>query len=65
MDEDPKQKFIGILDADLSESIGDLPHRLASDGDVQAILKLREDNAQKVIDLLDKVEFNSMQLVQK
>jgi len=54
-DEDPREKFVDILDANLSESIGDLPHRLASDGDVQAILKLREDNAQKVIDLLDKV----------
>lgn len=55
MDLNPTAKYIDLLDSDMSESIGDLPHHLASEGDVQVILGLRDNKAQKVIDLLDKV----------
>ncbi|KLO06861.1 kinase-like protein [Schizopora paradoxa] len=54
-DGDIKQKTILALENDLSEWLGDLPYRLTSNVDVQEILHLKGDDAQKAIDFLDKV----------
>ena len=40
---------------ELNEYMGDLPHHLSSDLDVQEILSLKDDKAQKVVDSLDEV----------